>query len=104
MTFKVNLLILPAYFFLYSCDSSDGGDESAEQADVSNDSRLGQDYGQDDGVAKSGPEGVKRYRKAAEQGDAEAQFKLGQIYFHGDGVAKNLTEACLLYTSDAADE
>ena len=79
MTFKINLLILPAYFFLYSCDSSDVGDESAEQVDVLDEARLEQDYGQEDRVAKSASEGVKRYRADAEQGDAEAQFKLGQI-------------------------
>jgi TPR repeat protein len=53
--------------------------------------RLEQDYGQEDRVAKSASEGVKRYRADAEQGDAEAQFKLGQIYFHGDGVVKDAT-------------
>ena len=92
MRFRIKLLILSASFFLYSCDSGDGGAENVSEGAASEQLKLGQPYDQDDGVAKDAPEGVKQYRKAAEQGDAEAQFKLGQIYFHGGGVAKDATE------------
>ena len=101
MTFRIKFLILPAFFFLYSCDSGDGGAKDVTEEAAPEQFKLEQHYGQDDGMAKDATGGVKRYRKAAEQGDAEAQFKLGQIYFHGDGVAKDATEGVKWYRKAA---
>ena len=49
-------------------------------------------------------EAVKCYREAAAQGNAGAQYNLGVCYKNGEGVKRDMEEACLLYTSDAADE
>jgi TPR repeat protein len=45
-----------------------------------------------DGVAKSMPEALKRYRIAAEKGDRASQSRLGTMYLNGEGTAKNEKE------------
>ena len=45
------------------------------------------------GVAQSGVETARWYRKAADQGHADAQHYLGTMFFEGRGVAQSDTEA-----------
>lgn len=66
---------------------------AAEKGDASAQQRLGDTYGQGDGVVVDYVEAMKWWRLAAEQGNPDAQNNLGLMYASGDGGTRDYAEA-----------
>ena len=65
----------------------------AEKGHASAQHKLGEMYGNAEGVTQDYKEAVKWYRLAAEQGFASAQSSLGTMYETGQGVTQDYKEA-----------
>jgi TPR repeat protein len=76
---------------------------SADQGDVTVESKLAHMYYEGLGVPQDYAEASRWYRKAAEQGYAKAQFNLGDMYFRGKGVPQNYAET-VQWIQKAADQ
>ena len=76
---------------------------SAEQGNVSAQSKLGVMYSFGQGVAQDYKTGVKWYTLAAEQGLAQAQSNLGWMYDKGRGVAQDYVKAHMWFNIAAID-
>ena len=71
--------------------------QRARAGDAAAQAQLGYSYQMGIGVAQSGTEALKWYRRAADQGHARAQSNLGIMYASGWGVAQSDTEALKWY-------
>ena len=76
---------------------------NAEQGDASSQYNVAIFYHYGTGVAESGTEAFKWYRRAAEQNDSLAQRYVGNCYSQGDGVAVDKQEA-LKWLRKSADQ
>jgi TPR repeat protein len=75
----------------------------ADHCDTKAQNKLGNRFGDGQGVPQDYAEALRWYRKAADQGDAHAQANLGTMYSNGDGVPQDYAEALRWYRK-AADQ